>query len=84
MSKYAIANRATGQVVVEYGTFETLSAAKDFILYDRMMDYDSFMAGTGMLYMTEAAAGDFSQIDVKPLNSISNPDYDTEPMERWG
>jgi hypothetical protein len=84
MSKYAIANRTTGQVVVEYGTFETLAAAKDFILYDRMMDYDSFMAGTGMLYMTEAAAGDFSERDAKPLHSISNPDYDTEPMERWG
>ena len=61
MGKYAIANRTTGQVVVEYGTFETLEDAKDFILYDRLMNYDSFMAGTGMLYMTEATAGDFTE-----------------------
>jgi hypothetical protein len=84
MSKYAIANRTTGQVVVEYGTFGSLAEAKDFILYDRLMDYDSFMAGTGMLYITDAAAWYYAEKEAKSLRSISHPDYDTEPMERWG
>jgi hypothetical protein len=54
--QYAIANRNTGQVMPEYGTFATKQDAIDFILYDRLMDSDAFYAGTGMLYITDAAA----------------------------
>jgi hypothetical protein len=83
MNKYAIANRTTAQVVVEYGTFETVAEATDFLLYVRLVNYESFMAGKGMLYITEANLSDFAEKERKPLHSISNPDYDTEPMERW-
>lgn len=54
--QYAIANRTTGQVMPEYGTFATKQDAIDFILYDRLMDSEAFYAGTGMLYITDAAA----------------------------
>jgi hypothetical protein len=63
MSKYAIASRNTQQVVLEYGTFATLAEARDFILYERMMDYNDFMQGKGLLYITDAAAGNFAKVD---------------------
>jgi hypothetical protein len=54
--KYAIANRTTGQAMPEYGTFATKQEAIDYILYVRLMPSESFLAGTGMLYITDAAA----------------------------
>lgn len=54
--EYTIANRTTGQVIAEYGTFATKQDAIDFILYDRLMPSETFYAGTRMLYITDAAA----------------------------
>ena len=54
--QYAIANRNTGQAMPEYGTFATKQEAIDYILYVRLMPSEEFYAGTGMLYITDAAA----------------------------
>ena len=61
MNKYAIANRTSGKVVVDYGTFATVAEAADFILYDRLIPWDDLANNTSLLYITEAEESDFAQ-----------------------
>jgi hypothetical protein len=77
--QYAIANRNTGQAMPEYGTFATKQQAIDFILYDRLMPSEDFYAGTGMLYITDAAA--LNQSARKDMNLESYKPYASSEAE---